>query len=187
VQGSSIDDWLQRARQDGHETLLSVPMEPLDFPRNDPGPGTLLTSLPNSDNIGRLMDFLGVGKGYVGIMSLSGSRFLSDPQKVEPVLNVLQRRGLLVLDTNVTSYSAIIDRAEEEHVPFAVSSLVIDQTPSPQAINEALARIEKTARRNGSAVALASPLPLTLEILQSWIEKLSERGFALAPLSAVVK
>ena len=33
-----------RARR-GHEVLLQVPMEPFDYPDNDPGPQTLLTSL----------------------------------------------------------------------------------------------------------------------------------------------
>ena len=32
----------------GHEILLQVPMEPFDYPDNDPGPQTLLTSLEPS-------------------------------------------------------------------------------------------------------------------------------------------
>ena len=43
--GSSLDRWMQRARSDGHELLLQIPMEPFDYPDNDPGPQTLLTSL----------------------------------------------------------------------------------------------------------------------------------------------
>ena len=31
-----------RAREAGHEVLLEVPMEPFDYPDNDPGPQTLL-------------------------------------------------------------------------------------------------------------------------------------------------
>jgi polysaccharide deacetylase 2 family uncharacterized protein YibQ len=30
-----------RAREDGHEVMLQVPMEPFDYPDNDPGPHTL--------------------------------------------------------------------------------------------------------------------------------------------------
>ena len=33
------------ARAAGHEVLLQAPMEPFDYPDNDPGPQTLLTSL----------------------------------------------------------------------------------------------------------------------------------------------
>ena len=32
----------QRARSEGHELFLQAPMEPFDYPDNDPGPQTLL-------------------------------------------------------------------------------------------------------------------------------------------------
>ena len=35
----------ERARAQHHEILLQIPMEPYDYPDNDPGPQTLLTSL----------------------------------------------------------------------------------------------------------------------------------------------
>ena len=37
--------WSTSARADGHEVLLQAPMEPFDYPDNDPGPQTLLTTL----------------------------------------------------------------------------------------------------------------------------------------------
>ena len=43
--GSDLEQLVARARGEGHEVLLQVPMEPFDYPDNDPGPQTLLTSL----------------------------------------------------------------------------------------------------------------------------------------------
>ena len=43
--GTEVDRTVTRARAEGHEVLLQVPMEPFDYPDNDPGPQTLLTSL----------------------------------------------------------------------------------------------------------------------------------------------
>ena len=43
--GSDLDNLVARARGEGHEVLLQVPMEPFDYPDNDPGPQTLLSSL----------------------------------------------------------------------------------------------------------------------------------------------
>lgn len=186
VQGTAVSDWLSRARSDGHETILSLPMEPTGYPRNDPGPGTLLMSLSNRENVSRLTKFLGVGKGYVGVTTMSGRRFLNDPQKVRPVIDVMRRRGLLMLDTEVTAHSTLADLARKGRVPFAVNGMVIDKRPSPYAIEQALARVEKMAMLHGSVVAIASPLPLTLGRLQDWLKSLKNKGFALAPLSAVV-
>ena len=40
----------ERARAQRHEILLQVPMEPFDYPDNDPGPQTLLTTLTPEQN-----------------------------------------------------------------------------------------------------------------------------------------
>ena len=42
--GTDLERWVARARGEGHEVLLQVGMEPFDYPDNDPGPQTLLTS-----------------------------------------------------------------------------------------------------------------------------------------------
>ena len=46
--GAEVDSLATKARADGHELLLQAPMEPFDYPDNDPGPQTLLTSLTPS-------------------------------------------------------------------------------------------------------------------------------------------
>ncbi len=52
--GSDVAALAGRARAAGHEILLQVPMEPFDYPDNDPGPQTLLTSLAPQQNLDRL-------------------------------------------------------------------------------------------------------------------------------------
>ncbi|MDC0190553.1 divergent polysaccharide deacetylase family protein, partial [Rhodospirillales bacterium] len=41
--GKGTEEWASLARGAGHETLMSLPMEPVDFPSLDPGPLSLLT------------------------------------------------------------------------------------------------------------------------------------------------
>ena len=43
--GSDPGKLVERARAQRHEVLLQIPMEPFDYPDNDPGPQTLLTTL----------------------------------------------------------------------------------------------------------------------------------------------
>ena len=54
----SLGDWIAQARLVGHEVLLAVPMEPNNYPQNDPGPQTLLTGLPAATNTQRLTSAL---------------------------------------------------------------------------------------------------------------------------------
>src|SRR5262249_37565033 len=52
--GRNLQDWVTKARAVGHEVLLQIPLEPQDYPTNDPGPHTLLTTLPPHENNKRL-------------------------------------------------------------------------------------------------------------------------------------
>lgn len=187
VEGTSIDQWLIRARQDGHETLLALPMEPSDYPRSDPGPNALLTTLPNADNIHRLFNFLKIGSGYIGVTTMSGSRFATDPNKLAPVMEEIKKRGLLVFDARVNPYSLIDTMAKDMKIPVASNMRVVDVNPLPAAIDAALADLEQTARVEGTVVGVASPLPVTLERIELWAKELASRGVVLAPLSAVVQ
>jgi Uncharacterized protein conserved in bacteria len=167
--------------------LLSLPMEPLDYPRSDPGPNSLLTTLPNGDNLSRFFVSLRAGSGYVGVTSLTGSRFGTDAAKVQAMMSEVRARGLLVLDTRVGSHTMLKDMADKMGVPFAVSARSIDDDPSPYAIDQALADIERRVVSEGKVVALVSPLPSSLDRLEVWLKKLGAKGIALAPLSAVVQ
>jgi polysaccharide deacetylase 2 family uncharacterized protein YibQ len=57
--------------------------------------------------------------------------------------------------------------------------------PSREAIESRLHQIEREARTTGFAVGMASPYPITIEILDRWIRTLDHKGLALAPISAL--
>ena len=187
AQGTVTAAWAARARQDGHEILLEVPMEPFDYPRSDPGPNTLLTSLPNSDNIARLMKAMSKATGYVGITSLSGSRMTTNSTKYAPILEVLHDRGLMVLDARAAPHSAVTDMAHNAGVPVATVTQRLDTDLAPDAIAAALDTLEKTARLNGRAIGITAASPIMLAQLQAWTKELPKRGIALAPVSAMVQ
>lgn len=186
-QSPVVGAWCARARQAGHETLLMLPMEPFDYPRSDPGPNTLLSNLPNTDNIQRLLVALSQATGYVGITTLSGSHFTTDPTKITPILDVLHQRGLMVFDSKIAPHSTIADLARDQHVPVAVDTLRLDQNLAPGALDESLSRLEQTARLTGKAVGITPPLPVVINHLGPWIKQLHRDGIALAPISAMVQ
>jgi polysaccharide deacetylase 2 family uncharacterized protein YibQ len=185
VQSPVAAAWSTRARQDGHEVIISIPMEPFDYPRSDPGPNTLLTSLPNSDNIQRILWALRQCIGYVGITTFSGSRFTTDPEKIRPLLDIVKQRGLMIFDARTAPHSVVTDMAKDAHIPTATETLQLDDGLSAVAIDKALERLENEARLNGHAVGVATSSPLILEHLQIWLKGLPDRGISLAPLSAM--
>lgn len=182
-----VGAWVNRARQDGHEVLLQVPSEPYDFPRSDPGPTALLTSLSNSDNLARLQGLMRRASGYIGVISPSGSRFTSDAPKLSPMLQELATRGLMVVDARAAPHSAITNVARSVGLPVVTVTQKLDRDLSPESITSALSDLEKTASLTGSAIGLATATPVMIEQLQLWAKDLPQRGFALAPVSVMVK
>ena len=187
VQSPVVGAWCARARQDGHETLLTVPMEPFDYPRSDPGPNTLLTTLPNTDNIERLLMVLRQASGYVGITTLSGSRFTTDPQKMGPIVDTLKKRGLMLVDARTAPHSTAAEVAHQHNVPVAITTEQLDQNLAPEAIDAALAQLEQTALLTGRAIGITQDEPIMIDRLQAWLKDLPRRGIALAPISAMTK
>ncbi|HEV8016213.1 MAG TPA: divergent polysaccharide deacetylase family protein [Stellaceae bacterium] len=180
-----IGNTLANARSLGHEALLGLPMEPIDYPRQDPGPLTLLTSLDETQNTARLSKLLGEASGYVGMVALMGSRFEAETSSVLPMLEALKHRGLMLVDDKAPAQSSVAPLAVQMKLPWAAGDRVIDAESDPAALDQALADLETTAKRNGAALGVAALSPALLDHLGPWLAALDGKGFALAPASAI--
>jgi polysaccharide deacetylase 2 family uncharacterized protein YibQ len=183
--GADLDRLAERARAENHEVLLQAPMEPFDYPDNDPGPQTLLTSLTPDQNIDRLHWQMSRFQGYVGIVSYMGARFTASEQSLAPVLRETAKRGLIYVDDGASPRSVASQFAGSHNLPFAKADVVIDTVPTPVEIDRALARLEMAARDHGTAVGLANALPGTVTRIAEWAKKVEERGFVLVPITMV--
>jgi len=174
-----------RARAGGHEVLLQVPMEPFDYPDNDPGPQTLLMSLSADQNLDRLHWLMSRFQGYVGIANYMGARFTASEPALSPVLREMAKRGLVYFDDGSSPRSLASQIAGANNMPFAKAEVQIDAVPTPVNIDRALTKLESAARDRGIAVGFASALPASIERLTQWAKSVEGRGFVLVPISAV--
>ncbi len=183
--GADLAQLASRARADKHELLLQAPMEPYDYPDNDPGPQTLLTTLSADQNIDRLHWLMSRFQGYVGIVSYMGARFTASEQALAPVLREAAKRGLIYMDDGGSPRSVAGQLAGSHNLPFAKTDIVVDAVPTPVEIGRALARLEMAARDHGSAVGYATALPATVERIAEWAKKLEAKGIVLVPITMV--
>ena len=181
-----LPQWIALARAAGHEVLLDLPMEPVNFPTNDPGPHTLLTSLTAKQNKVRLHWLLGRVTGYVGVVNRMGSRFTTSEPHVRPIMKELEQRGLLFVDSRSSLRSIAARMAREVGLPRAINNRFIDAEASRTAIDSRLQEIERIAKTAGHAVGIGSPFPITIDRLVRWVPTLEGKGLALAPVSALV-
>ena len=182
---ADLDRLVARARGEGHEVLLQVPMEPFDYPDNDPGPQTLLTTLGADQNVDRLHWLMSRFQGYVGISNYMGARFTASEPALSPVLRETAKRGLIYLDDGTSPRSLASQIAGANNLPFAKAELVLDAVPTPVEIDRALARLETMARERGIAVGVVTALPAAIDRIAKWSKTVESRGFVLVPITAV--
>jgi hypothetical protein len=186
--GAGLDKLAERARAQKHEVLLQVPMEPFDYPDNDPGPQTLLTSLSSEQNVDRLHWLMSRFQGYVGVLSFMGAKFTASEAALSAVLRETAKRGLIYVDDGASPRSIAGQLAGSQNLPFAKTDIVIDAVPTPTEIDHALARLELAAREHGSAVGIATALPSTVARIAAWTKAVEAKGFVLVPITmAAVK
>jgi polysaccharide deacetylase 2 family uncharacterized protein YibQ len=176
----------ERARAQRHEILLQVPMEPFDYPDNDPGPQTLLTSLPPEQNIDRLYWHLSRIQGYAGIANFMGARFLATDAAMQPFMREAAKRGLGYLDDGSTPRSVASSLAAGQSMPFAKADFTIDSVPTSAEIDRTLIKLETLAKERGLAIGVASALPISIERIAAWIKTLDSRGIMLVPLTTAM-
>lgn len=174
------------ARRAGHELLVHIPMEPGD-PNEDPGPNALLSGLPPAEFARRLEWNLSQFAGYVGVNNHMGSKLTGDPEALEPVMAALKRRGLMFLDSRTSGDTHGLAVARRFGVPAVERNVFLDHDTSPIAVRAALVRVEDLAQKNGFAIAIGHPKDVTLDALEEWLPDVKARGFAVVPLTAIVR
>ncbi len=183
--GAQVAALAAQARAAGHETLLQVPMEPFDYPDNDPGPQTLLTSLTPEQNIDRLHWVMSQFQGYVGLANSMGARFTASETSFAPILRETGKRGLIYVDDGSNPRSVAGQIAGANNLPFARADVIIDAVPTPTEIDRALGRLEMAARERSVVVGVASALPVSIEQIAKWAKSAASRGLLLVPITAV--
>jgi len=176
-----LQGWIDLARADGHEVMIEIPMEPLDYPNNDPGPYTLIASARPEETVKRLEWLLSRATGYFAVTNYLGGRFVTSDTGMGTFLGALKARGLGFVDDGSAG------RRGAGTVPRASADAVIDAQLSSEAVDRQLLALEAAALQRGQALGAGFAYPLTVDKMIRWAQGLSARGYQLAPASAVAR
>jgi len=174
-----LQAWIDLARANGHEVLLEAPMEPVDYPNNDPGPYTLLTTSKPAETVQHLDWLLSRATGYFGVTNYLGSKFVTSDSAMATFSGDLHQRGLAFVDDGSAARRG-------GGIPRASADLVIDDQLAGDAIDKGLATLEADALQHGQALGSGFAYPITLDEVGRWAAGLGARGYQLAPASAVM-
>lgn len=180
----NLDFWVDSSRARGHEVWMSLPMEPKNYPMDDPGPHTLLVNGSENDNINKLHWVLSQVRGYAGVIGTKNAEFLNSIPDVRPIISDIYKRGLGYIDNSASSSPIPETIAYGYKAPYARVDIHIDETATSEAIAQSFEALMKKADDYGVAVGIMRSLPLSYQELIKWIDELSARGYIVAPLSA---
>jgi polysaccharide deacetylase 2 family uncharacterized protein YibQ len=175
-----LQGWIDLARANGHEVLLEAPMEPVDYPANDPGPYTLITANRPEDTVRKLEWLMSRATGYFGLTNYLGSRFVTNDLAMNTFTMALKSRGLAFIDDGQASLRG-------GPIPRASADRIIDDELSAGAIDGQLKMLEAGAAGRGQALGSGFAYPVTISQVRTWAAGLSARGLQLAPASSMAR
>ena len=183
----SSQQWAKKALELGHEVIVQLPLEPSDYPVNNPGPETLLSSSGSDENLSRLHTVLSRFDGYSGVTNFLGGRLLQSKVALRPILEEVKAKGLIYVGEGNNSHAVVQGVAKEIGLRYGNADVMIDAQPSPTAIRKALDRLVVLARKQGSAIGMGTASRTTIEQLESWSQQLGADGVTLVPVGVLAQ
>jgi len=175
----------QKARKEGREIMLHLPMEPISYPAINPGDGVLLASMDKGMILEMLNRDLSQIPFVAGVNNHMGSRFTENEKKMMIVLAELKRRGLYFIDSRTSGASVAFKAAKKMALRTASRDIFLDNDLSEHALKIQMERLLSLARYKGRAIGIGHPHKETLKLLERWQLTLNNKA-EIVPVSNLV-
>lgn len=189
--GAAFSEGLfQKAREKGREVVLHLPLEPINFPQVNPGPGTILVTMKPLKIAGLVRRYLEDAGPVSAVANHMGSLATQDMTVMRAVYQELRRRHLPFLHVAPAAGAVCKPLAADLGVAYDQPDAVIDaeaRGDRPRALDRRWNEVLQETRRRGQMVVMMRATPLT----RSWLPKaLASRRLAevsLVPLESVLR
>lgn len=173
----------------GKEVILHLPMEPLAYPDEQPGPGALFLKMSNEAIRRQVDENISAVPFVTGVNNHMGSRFMADGKKLSVVLNQLKKKHLFFVDSRTTSSSKAEQIALKSGVPCISRKIFIDTEQNFRITLQNLMKLnDKDYWKNSEPIlVIGHPYPDTIRALREAIPALKAEGLDIVPVSYLVK
>ena len=157
------------------EIMLHLPMEPMQYPEVNPGPGALMADMPPDlllETLRRDLDRIPYVKGVNNHM---GSRLTTLSDQMRQVFTVLKKRDLFFIDSLTARHSICRDSARLFQLSFAQRDVFLDNIQDKNYITGQINQLIQISQRHGSAIGIGHPYVATLETLALLLPEMQEK------------
>lgn len=179
----------REARAGGHEIVLQVPMEPENYPRVNPGPGTLLVSMAPGRIARALHDDLHEAGDVVAVTNFMGSFATQDEPFMTAFYDELRRARLPFLELAHVPHAVCRSLAAKRGVAYDAPDAEFDleaREPGADALEHAWAALLERAARRGQAVVALRATRTSAAWLERALDPARARGVTIVPLSSLL-
>ncbi|SLM32326.1 conserved exported hypothetical protein [Desulfamplus magnetovallimortis] len=169
----------------GMELMLHLPMQPVEYPEVNPGPGAILTSMSPDEVVDTLRKNLDALPYITGVNNHMGSAITALSPQVHQIFTVLKQRKLFFIDSLTSSESLCSQAAHLFQIPFGHRDVFLDNIQTKQYIINQIRKLVTTAKKNGFAIGIGHPYPATYIALRDEISNL-KKHVKIVPASQVV-
>jgi polysaccharide deacetylase 2 family uncharacterized protein YibQ len=188
--GRSSLAMFRAAHEKDREVVLHIPLEPVNYPQLNPGPGTLLVTMKPDRVTGTVRRWLDQSGQVVGVANHMGSLATQDMTLMGAVFRELQRRHLPFLHLLPAAGAVCRPLAAEMGVVYDEPDAVLDseaRAKTAKALDRRWGEILERARARERTAVWVRVTPLT----RDWIKRATKQkrlgGVDLAPLSGVLR
>lgn len=175
----------EKARWQKREVILHMPMESLAGIKEEQG--VLTENMSAKQVVDALQVALNSVPYATGLNNHMGSKLTQLPFPMTVTMNFLLQQGLYFVDSRTTKLSQAENIAKEVGVLTTKRNVFLDHTVDLIHIDRQFRRLIKLAKRNGTAVAIAHPYPLTLAFLAKNLDLLESQGIKLVTLGTLMQ
>ena len=157
----------------GHQIMLHLPMEPVEYPNVDSGPGSLLSDMTPDELISQLKKNLDSVPYIVGVNNHMGSKLTPMSSKMNQIFSILKQRDLFFIDSITTGRTKCASSASLLKISFGQRDIFIDNIQESDYIMGQIRQLIRKAEKHGSAIGIAHPYGATAETLKKnmpWIK-----------------
>ncbi|GEM_PF-233502 len=175
------------AHRRGAEVMLHLPMEPIEYPNKNPGPGALFTFMDKDTFKNSLVSDLASVPHITGVNNHMGSRLTQDEEKMKLVLTEIRKRRLFFVDSRTTHLTVAYRLAVRMGVPAIERSVFLDNENDLNAIRSRIKELIAAAKRNGRALGICHPRSETIRALKSMEPTLTSGAVRVVTVKELLK
>jgi len=159
----------------GSQLMLHLPMEPVEYPDINPGPGAILSDMSPDVLIDQLKKNIRDIPYIVGVNNHMGSKLTSRSDQMNQIFSILKKENLFFVDSITAPKSQCKSSARLLKLKFAQRDVFLDNFQDTEYITGQFKELIDLAKKHGSAIGIGHPYEATLETLSKELPKLKNK------------